>query len=177
MYRLLARTIPLLVISTSSVRSLANLHPAKLALSQQGSIVLSDTSIRGLKIGMSEREVIKKLGAPKSRKVQPNGCTGTNDIILKYSNLDLYILEGARRADKSYLTAITTTNSRYGTNKGIRVGDSIDKAGKIYKKAPASSEKGRYLSLTAPRNNECTLTFSSKNGKAVSEIVLVCAIC
>jgi hypothetical protein len=177
MYRLLALTIPSLVVSTANGMSLANLPIEKLALSQQGSIVLSDTSIGGLKIGMSEREVIKKLGVPKSRKIAPNGCTGTNDISLEYSNLDLYIIEGAKKTDRSYLISITTTNSRYGTNKGIRVGDSIGKAEKVYKKVAATAEKGRYLSLAALKDNECALTFSSENGKTVSEISLVCAIC
>jgi hypothetical protein len=177
MYRLLALTITLLIGSASSAISLANLHPSKLALSQKGSIVLSDTSIGGLKIGMSEREVIKKLGAPKSRKIAPNGCTGTNDISLEYSNLDLYIIEGAKKTDRSYLISITTTNSRYATNKRIRVGDSIGKAEKVYNKVAATGEKGRYLSLAALKDNECALTFSSKNSKTVSEISLVCAIC
>jgi hypothetical protein len=177
MYRLLALTIPLLIGSTSSAIALANLPTERLALSQKGSIVLRDTSIGGLKIGMSENEVIKKLGAPKSRKVAPNGCTGTNDITLKYSNLDLYILEGANKTDKSYLTAITATNSRYATNKGIRVGDSIRKVIEAYLTSAVSDEKGLYLSAVDPKNNECALTFSIVNGKTVNKIDLVCAIC
>jgi hypothetical protein len=177
MYRLLALTIPFLVGSTSSAISLANPPLKQLALSQKGSIVLRNTSIGGLKIGMSENEVIKKLGAPKSRQVEPNGCTGTNDITLKYANLDLYILEGANKTDKSYLTAITTTNSRYVTNKEIRVGDLMRKAEKAYSKSAVTGEKGLYLSLADLKQNECAITFSSSNGKTISEIDLVCAVC
>ncbi len=177
MYRLLALTILFFIGSTSSAISFANLPLKKLALSQKGSIVLRNTSIGVLKIGMSENEVIKKLGAPKSRKVAPNGCTGSNDITLKYANLELYILEGTNKTDKSYLTAITTTNSRYVTNKGIRVGDSIGKAEKAYMASAITGEKGLYLSLADRTQNECVITFSSSNSKTVSEIDLVCAIC
>jgi hypothetical protein len=177
MYRLLALTITFLIGSTSSAISVANLPLEQLALSQKGSIVLRNTSIGGLKIGMSENEVIKKLGVPKSRQVEPNGCTGTNDITLKYANLDLYILEGANKTDKSYLTAITTTNSRYITNQGIRVGNLMRKAEKAYTTSAVTGEKGLYLSLADRQQNECAITFSSNNGKTISEIDLVCAVC
>jgi hypothetical protein len=177
MYRLLALTILFFIGSTSSAISLANLPLEKLALSQKGSIVLRNTSIGGLKIGMSENEVIKKLGTPSSRKIAPNGCTGTNDITLKYANLELYLLEGTNKTDKSYLSAITTTNSRYVTNKGIRVGDLMRKAEKAYTTSAVTGEQGLYLSLADRQQNECAIIFSSSNGKTISEIDLVCAVC
>jgi hypothetical protein len=177
MYKFLAVAIPLFISSTSSTIPLSNPPTAKLALSQKGSITLSNTSIGGLKIGMSENEVIKKLGAPKSRKVEPNECTGTNDITLKYNNLDLYLLRGSRKTNKSYLVSITTNNSRYVTNKGIRVGDLMSKAEKTYSKTALTGEKGLYLSLADSKQNECAITFSSKNSKTMNEISLVCAIC
>jgi hypothetical protein len=176
MYRLLILTTSLLVSATSSAIPRSDIS-LKLALNQNGSMVLKNTSIGGLKIGMSEKEVLKKLGTPRSRKIAPNQCTGTNDITLKYSNLELYLLEGSNKTSQSYLSAITTNNSRYITNKGIRVGDLMSKAEQAYSKVATTNEKGLYLSLADRKQNECALTFSSSNGKTVSEIDLVCAIC
>jgi hypothetical protein len=176
MFKFLVFTILISIGSVSSATPRSR-TPVALALSQKGYITLNNTSISGLKIGMSENEVIKKLGAPKSRKVRANGCTGTDDIALKYNNLDIYLLGGSNKTSKSYLTAITTTNSRYVMSKGIRVGDLMSKAEKAYSKTAVTGERGRYLRLADLKQNECTLTFSSKNSKTVSEIDLVCAIC
>ncbi|WP_373545848.1 hypothetical protein [Chamaesiphon sp.] len=126
---------------------------------------------------MSENEVIKKLGTPNSRQVAANGCTGTDDITLKYNNLAIYLEEGSNKKSKSHLTAIITTNSRYLTSKGIRVGDLMGKAEKAYSKTAMTGKKGRYFSLADRQQNECALTFVSKNSKTVSEINLACAIC
>ena len=177
MFKFLVFAIPLLINATSSAIPLSNTPLEKLASNKKGHITLSNTSIGGLKIGMSESEVIKKLGAPKSRRIAANGCTGTDDITLEYNNLDIYLLGGSDKTSKSYLSSITTTNSRYITNKGIRVGDLMSKAEKAYSKTAVTGERGWYLSLADPKQNECALTFSSKNSKTVSEINLVCAIC
>jgi hypothetical protein len=176
MFKFLVFAIPLLINSVSSATPLST-APGSLALSQKRSINLNNTAISGLKIGMSEGEVIKKLGAPKSRQVSANGCTGTDDIALKYNNLDIYLLGGSNKTSKSYLIAITTTNSRYVTSKGIRVGDLMSRAEKAYSKTAITGEKGRYLSLADLKQNECVLTFSSNNSKTVNEISLACAIC
>ncbi|WP_310417457.1 hypothetical protein [Chamaesiphon sp. OTE_8_metabat_110] len=177
MYRLLILVMPLLVSATSGAMPRSNIPLEKLALSQKGSISIEQISIGGLKIGMSEGEVIKKLGKPRSRRIAPNGCTGTNDLTLEYPNLGLYLIDGSNEKEKSYLTAIRTTNSRYITNRRIRVGDSMIKAEKAYLKTAVPTKKELYLSLTDPKNNECNLTFSSSNGRTVSEINLVCAVC
>jgi hypothetical protein len=176
MFKFLVFAIPLLISSVSGATPLSRTH-VSLALSQKRYINLNNTAIGGLKIGMSESEVIKKLGAPKSRQVSANGCTGTDDIALKYNSLDIYLLGGADKTSKSYLTAITTSNSRYITSKGIRVGDLMSKAEKAYSKTAITSEKGRYLSLVDLKQNECALAFSSDDSKTVSEISLACAIC
>ena len=177
MYRFLVLAIFLSFGAIPSAMSSSNPPLEKLALSQTRSIVLNDTSIGGLKIGMSEDEVVKKLGTPKSRQVEANGCTETTDISLKYNNLVIYLLGGSSKKSKSYLVSITTTNSRYVTNQEIRVGDLMNKAEKAYAKAAVIGEKGRYLSLADRQQNECALTFLSNNSKTVSEINLACAIC
>ena len=174
LYKLLIFAIPLLIGSTSNVTPLSNAPLEEFASIQTGQIVLGNTSVGGLKIGMSENEVIRKLGAPKNRQVSANQCTGNNDIDLKYNNLDLYLEKGSSKKARSYLIAIITTNSRYATNKRIRVGDLISKAEKAYSKAAETSEERRYLSLFDPKHAGCGLTFSSTNNKTVNEIRLAC---
>lgn len=139
--------------------------------------MLNKTSIAGLKIGMTETEVIKKLGTPQSRKVASNECTGTNGISLKYSNLDIYLLGGTVKKIESYLASINTTNPRYASDKQIKVEDLINKAERAYSKAAIAGYRGLQLSLADSKSNECALIFSSKNGKTIGEISLTCAIC
>ncbi len=177
MYRFLIFAVSVLIISTSSAVSLSNTPLKELASRQKGEIVLRNTSIGGLKIGMSEKEVLRKLGTPQTRQVAPNLCTGTDDITLKYHHLTLYLEGGSNKTSKSYLFAITTTNSHYATNQGMRVGDLMSKAEQAYSKAAKNGEKGLYLSLADAKQNECALTFYSGTSKTVTEINLTCAIC
>lgn len=126
---------------------------------------------------MSENETIEKFGAPKSRKTGYNQCTAAYDTTLKYDRLDLYLEGDASKKSKRYVSSITTTNSQYSTNKGIRVGDSMKKAEKAYSKAAVTGEDGFYLGVNDAARTECSIIFSSRDRRTVSKIELGCATC
>ncbi len=177
MYKFLVLALPLLIESTSIPILPPNSYRERVFLSQKGSIDLSDTFIGGIKIGMSEREAIGKLGDPKSRKTGYNQCTAAYDTTLKYDRLELYLEGDARKTSKRYVSSITTTNSQYSTNKGIRVGDSMKKAEKAYSKTAVTGEDGFYLGVNDAARIECSMIFSSRDRRMVSEIELGCATC
>jgi hypothetical protein len=176
--KFLVFVLPLFINSTSISILLPNSSSHEwVFLSQKGSFDLSNTFIGGIKIGISEREAIAKFGAPKSRNTGYNQRTAAYDTTLKYDRLELYFEGDARKKSKRYVSSITTTNSQYSTNRGIRVGDAIKKAERAYSKAAVTGEDGFYLGVNDAARTECSPIFSSRDRQTVSQIELGCATC
>jgi hypothetical protein len=90
-------------------------------------IDLSNVSIGGIKYRMSERQVLRKLGHPRTRKMTRN-CLGSIER-LYYQGL---VLDLEQEGEGKYVTWIEATVPRYGTNRGVKVGDSIEKVVTAY---------------------------------------------
>jgi outer membrane protein assembly factor BamE (lipoprotein component of BamABCDE complex) len=90
-------------------------------------IDVTKVSIGSLKLGMTEKQVTRLLGKPISIKKEKsdNTCYWSTSTSIKYRNLDIFI------ADDS-LDGISTASKSYATKEGVRVGDPISKAKKIY---------------------------------------------
>jgi hypothetical protein len=91
------------------------------------SIDVAKVSIGSLKLGMTEKQIIRLLGKPSSitKEKSDNTCYWSTSTSIKYQNLDIFIADGS-------LDNISTTSKSYATKEGVRVGDPISKAKKIY---------------------------------------------
>lgn len=100
--------------------------------SQTQMIDVTKISIGGIKIGMTEKEIIKKLGKPKSRTAKMrNYCFNTYDTIWNYDGLKI-IFSSDSKNESGRVDEIITSSPLYPTEKGIKVGDDISKAKKAY---------------------------------------------
>jgi hypothetical protein len=128
-------------------------------LSQVDSI--SNTSIGGIKIGMSLQQVRNRLGKPRRLSQAYEPCTGGSLKTLAYDRLSI--------AGTSSVLTVFTSNPSYKTDRGVRVGDSIAKAKKIYGKVllSSSSQEPGILNYME-EGGLLSLSFSYKNGKITS---------
>jgi hypothetical protein len=87
-------------------------------------------SIGGIRVLMTEKQVLNILGKPPSRSTGQLGCT--NRLIqLNYPQGEI-ILEEDVRKNNFYVITVETKTRKWATEKGIKVGDSISKAKKLY---------------------------------------------
>jgi outer membrane protein assembly factor BamE (lipoprotein component of BamABCDE complex) len=157
---------------------LTNISEAdSLFLSQAREINIAKVSIGGLKQGMSETQVINIIGFPKSRETYFSECNQVYYISLEY-NKTLVTLYVDSKTSKGYLSTIKTTDPRYATNKGIKVGDSINKAEKAYSKkaSPLEGKNTRYLAIN-DLSVACSLTFEADRKGKIKEINIDCFPC
>jgi hypothetical protein len=159
---------------------------------------LSNFSIGGVRANMAEDRVIEKLGKP--RKIEEfGGCART--FTLEYDRITFSIGYPIWSADMDTLTCdrdkpkyadcvasttladrisfsrgpvwlVSTSNPRYQTDRGVRVGDDIAKASRIYNRiiSPASNQKLGVLeySETGEENFvQMNLRFRYQNSKIV----------
>jgi hypothetical protein len=90
-------------------------------------IDVAKVSIGSLKLGMTEKQVTRLLGKPSSIEKEKgvSNCYWNTSTSIKYRNLEIFIADGS-------VETITTTSKSYATKEGVRVGDPISKAKKIY---------------------------------------------
>lgn len=100
-----------------SRRSTISLNYFKQAVSYH----LDKTSIGGINVDMQPEQVIKILGQPR-KITEIIGCTVNYTLI--YDGMKIVIGDP--------VSTIHTTNSNYRTDLGIKIGDPISKAEKIY---------------------------------------------
>jgi hypothetical protein len=87
-----------------------------------------NSSLGGIKFNMSERQVQRILGKPRKReqsRLEQCGEPAANYVFYTYKNLQVELNE---HQGKTFVGKVITTDRRFRTNKGIRVGDSIKKA-------------------------------------------------
>lgn len=160
----------------SSTLPIANSNREDIALSQKRKFDINRASIGGLQLGISEKEVIKKLGLPKSRKTGYSACGDNNYISLKYNGLNIELTANSGTS-KFYVNSITTTSSQYYTNIGIKVGDSMNKARKNYLKGTFNdTQEVDKLYFSDPQYNWSGIGFDGKKG-VVRSISIAVASC
>jgi hypothetical protein len=109
--------LPVIAIQKQSIDRIVSLNHFK----QVANYHLDKTSIGGINVDMEPAQIIKILGKP--RKI--------NEIIRCTLDYTL-IYDGLKIVSNGSQSSIRATNSNYRTDLGIKVGDPISKAEKIY---------------------------------------------
>jgi 3D (Asp-Asp-Asp) domain-containing protein len=131
-------------------------------ISQSGKsreIDIRKISIGGLKLGMNVNEITKIFGQPR-QQYSVDYC-GDTMVAIKYNKLDIYT--------PNHIFTIKTSNPAYATGEGVRVGDPISKAKKVYAKYK-STVSGQYL-FYSTNLGESSLNFKINKG-LITEITL-----
>jgi hypothetical protein len=160
------------VVVTIAAMSPAYADPDRTALLQSESIseinrIFKNSSLGGIKVGMSEQQVRRILGRPlKIRRSQYGQCgdDATKHVEYIYRNLRVYFNQADPTAQIKVET-IATTDRRYQTDKGIRVGDAISTAKAAYPNLELTP-RGTWLTNTSRYDLKI-----DKQGK-ITEIVL-----
>ncbi|MUG96610.1 hypothetical protein F7734_31450 [Scytonema sp. UIC 10036] len=152
--------------------------------SNKKEIDVTRISIGGIKLGMEEKDIIKKLGKPKSRtKVYDDVCYSAYITTWKYDGLEIRALNysglGVRGipasiANKNQVYHITASSSQYPTEKGVKVGDRTSKAEKAY--SPFSSKNEGDI-LVYPNDAFGGLSFLSNKQRVIRKIDILMASC
>lgn len=147
-------------------------------------IDISKVSIGGVYLSTNSKGIISKIGKPHSVSSPPEGCIGYpnywnyDGITIRRSSDVRHINRGFDRvlATEGDIYDIETTDSRYPTNKGIKVGDSITKAARVYSKHAEKSKDGFQLVLEGSNGPGGLLFYAGKNGK-IKKIELLYDVC
>jgi hypothetical protein len=138
---------------------------AQISLSK--GIDISKVKIGDIEYGMEMRQVSSKLGNPRTIKVDRN-CLGSIDR-LSYPGLTLDL---QTRSKKKYVTRIDATGVGYGTDRGVKIGDSIEKAITIYGlKSQLSSD--RTLFIPSHQYGDLFLVFKHDRRHKITQISIV----
>jgi hypothetical protein len=129
------------------------------------------SSLGGIKFEMTEQQLQKLYGRPLKRKVLKTlecGEAPITQIFYTYKNINVELTE----VDKiGIVTIAKTTDRRYRTDKGIRVGDSIKKA------QAAHPDLERYL-LSNNWSSENSFYLMKTNGRGIiTELHLGYSLC
>jgi hypothetical protein len=133
-------------------------------------IDLSNASIGGIKYRMSERQVLRKLGHPRARKMAIN-CLGSIER-LQYQGL---VIDLEQDGEEKYVTWIEVTVPHYRTDRGVKVGDSIERVLTAY--APAaklwSDNNTTKVTIRDRKYGDLFLVFKSNNRHKIVSISVV----
>jgi hypothetical protein len=129
-------------------------------------------SIGGIAMGMSERAVIAKLGKPKQRKFESNNaCTGSDLITLIYPSMTINLDTDDRQ---THVYSILVTSARYQTSEGVSIGNSIERARKIY---PLQFDRSTHQWLSIASKDTNYLVFSIDKKGNIEEMSLGALAC
>jgi hypothetical protein len=138
-------------------------------------IDVAKVSIGALKLGLNDKQVTRLLGKPRSIEKEQgvSNCYWNTSTSIKYSNLDIFIADGS-------VDAITTTSKSYVTNEGVKVGDPINKAKKIYGRKFGSEQvihsKEKY-SIAYINANNGGISFEANQQGIITEIGVTAQSC
>jgi hypothetical protein len=145
--------------------------------SQKKQIKISKVSIGGVSMGSKADYIKSKLGKPQSQ-TEPVflGAPEQYHAYWKYSGLEITVRADVNQESNYYIHGISTTSSRYATDLGVRVGDSVNKVKRLYgafDMTDSATETGRVVELIEGKEHaNDSLSFKiGKNGK-VEEISL-----
>jgi hypothetical protein len=162
---------PLSFANTASVQSPSFV----ISQAEKPLIDVAKVSIGSLKLGMTNKQVTQLLGKPRSIEKEQgvSNCYWNTSTSIKYRNLDILIADGS-------VDVITTTSKSYVTNEGVRVGDPISKAKKIYGRKFGSEQaihdKNEY-SVAYINANNGGLSFEANQQGIITKIVLTAQSC
>lgn len=125
-------------------------------------------SIGGVRIQMTEKQVLNLLGKPPNRSTGKSFCGLNRFIELNYSQGKI-VFEESTRKNNFYVITIVTKTHKWATEKGIKVGDNISKAKKLYTFTETKRYGGEWH-VKGKINRPGILTFKTN---AQSEIVAV----
>ena len=152
----------------------------------------SKISIGGIKLGMKEKDIIKKLGKPKSRTIKYKDFCDFDlyTTTWKFDGLEIQGLSSYNNPSISEVHQITSYSSYYPTEKGVKVGNNIIKALKAYSTLLSTNEYTSTLStseLLSKIDSENRLGyandaygglfFSTNKQRGIREIRLVAGAC
>jgi hypothetical protein len=160
-----------------SFANTASVHSPSFVISQADKplIDVAKVSIGSLTLGMNDKQVTRLLGKPRSIEKEQgvSNCYWNTSTSIKYRNLDILIADGS-------VDAITTTSKSYVTNEGVRVGDPINKAKKIYGRKFGSEQaihdKNEY-SVAYINANNGGLSFEANQQGIITKISLMAQSC
>ncbi|NJN12494.1 MAG: hypothetical protein HC815_32870 [Richelia sp. RM1_1_1] len=141
--------------------------------SNKKEIDVTKISIGGIKLGMQEKELIQKLGKPKSRTIKyDDGCYNSYVTTWKYDGLEITGLSDTNNPSQSRVESMFTFSSRYPTEKGIKVGDNISKAQKAYFNLLSQFNRRKDLDYLGYYTSEFHggLSFSSDKQKSLNKL-------
>jgi hypothetical protein len=116
-----------------------------------------NNSLGSIAMGMTEQQVVKRLGKPRRITTAYDNCSGNNFQTFAYRQLEVVIRTNT-------VVILRTSSPKYATSSGIRVGDSIDKLQSIYPNISLISEKS-IITHIAGDNSGIYLYFGHKNNK------------
>jgi hypothetical protein len=145
-------------------------NPQLISKAKKPSINVSKISIGALKLGMTTVDVITILGKPLSIESFFGDCLG--DIVTKvtYPGLDISFDSGGIRD-------ISATNKKYQTKEGIRVGDAINKARKVYSKFQLTEDLPESSYAYFTNNSDGGLVFTTDPNGIITKINLSARSC
>ncbi|MEG5137356.1 hypothetical protein [Microcoleus sp. A6-C5] len=125
----------------------------------------SRLGIGGVRLGMSVEEAKRKLGKPQRDETKPGGkAIGGKIRTLTYSKLTVAAWDG-----KVYL--ISTTNPKFVTIDGIKVGDNSKKIVKTYSYG-SQSVQGEVTRLTYSNDQKASNLVLEVKGDRVQKIII-----
>ncbi len=125
----------------------------------------SRLGIGGVRLGMSVEEAKRKLGKPQRDETKPGGKAHGGKIrTLTYSKLTVAAWDG-----KVYL--ISTTNPKFVTINGVKVGDNSQKVIKTYSYGSQSVEGG-VTKLTYSNDQKASNLVLELKGDRVQKIIV-----
>jgi hypothetical protein len=170
-------TVSLTLSAPLSFANTVSVYLPSLAVSQSDkpTIDVSKVLIGSLKLGMTEKQVTRLLGKSSNiKREKDNGtCSWNTSTTMEYRNLEIFITDGS-------VASISTTSKSYPTNEGIRVGDPISKAKKIYGRKFSSEDLIRnpeQYSLAYVNDAYGGLSFRANQQGKITEIALSAASC
>jgi hypothetical protein len=124
-------------------------------------------AIGGIKYGMEERSVLGKLGTPLNRTNTTN-CLGSIER-LRYPGL---VIDLQSKGQKKYVTRIDAIDPKYTMDRGAKVGDSIEKATKLYAPDAKLSDTNRLI-ISDIKYGDIFLVFESNSNLKIVKISIV----
>jgi hypothetical protein len=128
-------------------------------------------SIGGVRIQMTEKQVLNLLGKPTNRTTGKLDCSRNRFVQLNYSQGKIVFEEDTRK-NNYYAITVETKIRRWGTEKSIKVGDNISKAKKLYIFTDTKSHGGEWQ-VKGKTNRPGILRFKTNGQQEIITIDLV----
>jgi hypothetical protein len=127
-------------------------------------IDISQVKIAGISYGMERQLVLRKLGRPHRIQTSINCMGKIEKLIYPGLTIDLETIDRQK-----YVTWIQATGINYGTDRQVKIGDSIDKAIATYNPS-ARLSADRTLTIMSDRYGDLFLIFKSNKHRQIVQM-------